>query len=184
MPTNLYGPGDNFDLRVSHVVPALMRRIHEAKASGADRVTVWGSGAPRREFLHVDDLAAAAIYLMETWSAEQHVNVGTGRDVTIAELAETIQEIVGFRGRLAWDRSKPDGAPRKLLDVTRLTELGWRSTIDLHVGLAETYRWFLDTGRAMRGMRDRSECRRLRAEQEPFQNRQSATRSPASIART
>ena len=151
MPTNLYGPGDNFDLRASHVAPALMRRMHEAAATGADTVTVWGSGAPRREFLHVDDLASAALHLMETWSGEEHVNVGAGRDVTIAELAETIREIVGFRGRLAWDRSKPDGAPRKLLDVTRLTGLGWRATITLRAGLAATYRWFLDTGAAVRG---------------------------------
>ena len=143
MPTNLYGPGDNFDLEQAHVIPALMRRMHEAKISGADTVKVWGSGTPRREFMHVDDLAAAALYLMETWSAEEHVNVGTGQDVTVMELAEMIREVVGFRGRLAWDRTKPDGTPRKLLDITKLTELGWRVQIDLHTGLTNTYHWFL-----------------------------------------
>ena len=143
MPTTLYGPGDNFDLEQAHVVPALMRRMHEARAAGADTVPVWGSGAPRREFLHVDDLAAAALHLMETWSAEEHVNVGTGQDIAIADLAETIREIVGFRGRLAWDRSRPDGTPRKLLDITRLTALGWQARIDLRAGLADTYHWFL-----------------------------------------
>jgi len=150
MPANLYGPGDNFDLEQAHVVPALMRRMHEAKAVGADEVAVWGSGAPRREFLHVDDLASAALYLMETWSAEEHVNVGSGRDVTVAELAETIREIVGFGGRLAWDRARPDGTPRKLLDVARLTALGWRAKIGLRAGLAGTYRWFLDAGGSVR----------------------------------
>ena len=148
MPTNLYGPGDNFDLEQAHVVPALMRRMHEARTAGADTVPVWGSGAPRREFLHVDDLAAAALHLMETWSAEEHVNVGTGQDIAIADLAETIREIVGFRGRLAWDRSRPDGTPRKLLDITRLTALGWQARIDLRAGLADTYRWFLGASEA------------------------------------
>ena len=144
MPCNLYGPGDNFDLESSHVIPALMRKMHEAAAAGREEAVVWGSGSPRREFLHVDDLAEAAVYLMEHYAGERHVNVGTGRDLTIAELAGTIREVVGFRGRLVFDRSKPDGAPRKLLDVTRLARLGWRAKTELRAGLAGTYRWFLD----------------------------------------
>ena len=155
MPANLYGPGDNFDLHASHVIPALMRRLHEARAARVEEVVVWGSGTPRREFLHVDDLAEAAVYLMEHYAGEQHVNVGTGRDMTIAELAETIREMVGFRGRLTYDRSKPDGAPRKLLDVTRLTRLGWQAKIELRVGLESTYRWFLDNGDLLRGLGSR-----------------------------
>ena len=156
MPTNLYGPGDNFDLRSAHVIPALMRKMHEAKVSGSPEVVVWGSGTPRREFLHVDDLADAAVYLMEVYSGEEQVNVGTGRDLTIAELAQTIREVTGFPGRLAYDRSKPDGTPRKCLDVTRMSRLGWRAKIDLHTGLADTYRWFAGAGDASdhsRGMR-------------------------------
>ena len=156
MPTNLYGPGDNFDLRSAHVIPALMRKMHEAKVSGSPEVVVWGSGTPRREFLHVDDLADAAVYLMEVYSGEEQINVGTGRDLTIAELAQTIREVTGFPGRLAYDRSKPDGTPRKCLDVTRTARLGWRAKIDLHPGLADTYRWFAGAGDASdhsRGMR-------------------------------
>ena len=144
MPTNLYGPGDNFDLQSAHVIPALMRRMHEAKASCRSEVVVWGSGTPRREFLHVDDLADAAVHLMEVYSGETPVNVGTGRDVTIAELAQGIREVTGFHGRMVYDRSKPDGTPRKCLDVTRLARLGWRAAIDLRTGLADTYRWFVD----------------------------------------
>lgn len=155
MPTNLYGPGDNFDLRSAHVIPALMHRMHEAKVSGGAEVVVWGSGTPRREFLHVDDLADAAVHLMEVYSGEEQINVGTGRDVTIAELAQTIREVVGFHGRLAYDRSKPDGTPRKRLDVTRMARLGWRAKIDLHPGLADTYRWFAGTGEASA---DRAVC--------------------------
>ena len=148
MPTNLYGPGDNFDLRSAHVIPALMHKMHEAKASGSAEVVVWGSGTPRREFLHVDDLADAAVHLMEVYSGEEQINVGTGRDVTIAELAQTIQEVTGFHGRLAYDRSMPDGTPRKRLDVTRMARLGWRAKIDLRGGLADTYRWFAGAGEA------------------------------------
>lgn len=150
MPANLYGPGDNFDLQDAHVIPALMRKMHEGKRSGSEEVTIWGSGRPRREFLHVDDLASAVVYLMETYAGEQHVNVGTGRDLTIADLAEMLKDVTDFRGRLVYDRSKPDGTPRKLLDVTRLTELGWRSTIGLHAGLSATYGWFVESGERIR----------------------------------
>jgi len=146
MPTNLYGPGDSFDLEGGHVIPALMRKMHEGRMSGSEEVVVWGSGTPRREFLHVDDLADAAVHLMEVYAGEEHVNVGTGHDITIAELAQMIREVTGFHGRLTYDRSKPDGTPRKLLDVTRMTGLGWRARIKLPAGLADTYRWFLDTG--------------------------------------
>ena len=142
MPTNLYGPGDNFNLQSAHVIPALMHKMHRAKVSGCPEVVVWGSGTPRREFLHVDDLADAAVYLMEVYSGEEQINVGTGRDITIADLAQTIREVTGFHGRLAYDRSKPDGTPRKCLDVTRLARLGWRAKTDLRRGLADTYRWF------------------------------------------
>ena len=145
MPTNLYGPRDNFDLQGGHVIPALMRKMHEGKMTGKEEVMVWGSGTPRREFLHVDDLADAAVHLMEVYAGEQHVNVGTGHDITIAGLAQTIKEVTGFRGRLTYDHSKPDGAHRKRLDVTRLTHLGWRAKIELRAGLADTYRRFLDT---------------------------------------
>ena len=150
MPANLYGPGDNFDLQDAHVIPALMRKMHEGKTSGSDEVTIWGSGRPRREFLHVDDLASAVVYLMETYAGERHVNVGTGHDLTIADLAEMLKDVTDFRGRLVYDRSKPDGTPRKLLDVTRLAELGWRSTIGLHAGLSATYGWFVEAGERIR----------------------------------
>ena len=152
MPTNLYGPGDSFDPESAHVVPALMRRMHEARIEGRDEVAVWGSGAPRRELLHVDDLADAALFLMERYAGERHVNVGTGRDLTIGALAEAIREVVGYRGRLVLDRSKPDGAPRKLLDVTRLAALGWRAKIGLRAGLAGTYRWFVEHRASVRGV--------------------------------
>ena len=139
MPTNLYGPGDNFDLESSHVLPALIRRFHEAKESGAPSVTLWGSGTPRREFLHVDDLAAACLRLLDVYDEPEHVNVGVGEDVTIAELAVLIAEGVGYQGAIEWDTSKPDGTPRKLLDVSRMNALGWEPTIGLREGIAATY---------------------------------------------
>jgi GDP-L-fucose synthase len=142
MPTNLYGPGDNFDLQNSHVLPALIRRFHEAKVSGDESVTVWGTGTPRREFLHVDDLADAVLYLLHTYDAEPIVNIGWGQDVTIRELAEIVMSAVGYGGRLNFDSSKPDGTPRKLLDVTRLSDLGWRPRIPLKSGVERTYAWF------------------------------------------
>ena len=144
MPTNLYGPGDNFDLEKSHVIPALMRKAHEAKARGENDLTIWGSGAPRREFLHVDDCADALVFLLNTYSGAQHVNVGSGEDVTIAELAATIMSIVGLKGELQFDTSKPDGTPRKLMSGDRLGEMGWRPSIDLEEGLRSTYKWFLE----------------------------------------
>jgi GDP-L-fucose synthase len=142
MPTNLYGPGDNFDLLNSHVLPALIRRFHEAKARGDESVTLWGSGTPRREFLHVDDLADAVLYLLQGYDAEPIVNIGWGEDVTIRELAEMVLSAVGYSGQIVFDPAKPDGAPRKLLDVTRLTSLGWRPRITLKNGIEQTYAWF------------------------------------------
>ncbi len=142
MPTNLYGPGDNFDLQNSHVLPALIRRFHEAKTRGDGRVTVWGTGTPRREFLHVDDLADAVLYLLQNYDAEPIVNIGWGQDVTIRELAELVLSAIGYGGRLEFDSTKPDGTPRKLLDVTRLTDLGWKPRISLESGIARTYAWF------------------------------------------
>ncbi len=144
MPTNLYGPGDNFDLQNSHVLPALIRRIHEAKLRGDASVTVWGTGTPRREFLHVDDLADAIVYFLQVYDAEPIVNVGWGEDVTIRELAELIVSVIGYDGRLIFDATKPDGTPRKLLDVVRLTELGWRPKIPLRLGIERTYAWFAE----------------------------------------
>ena len=144
MPTNLYGPGDNYALENSHVLPALIRRFHEAKLAGAAEVVVWGTGTPKREFLHVDDLAAAAVHLMQHYEGEQIVNVGTGVDVSIAELAALVKQVVGFEGGLRFDASKPDGTPRKLLDVSRLHGLGWRHSIELTAGLASAYRWFVE----------------------------------------
>jgi GDP-L-fucose synthase len=141
MPTNLYGPGDNFDLQNSHVLPALIRKFHEAKLRGDCDVVVWGSGTPRREFMHADDLAAACVFLMERYDSEQLVNVGWGEDVSIAELARLIGDIVGYSGRLRFDTSKPDGTPRKLLDTTRLRALGWAPKIQLREGIAATYQW-------------------------------------------
>ena len=140
MPTNLYGPGDNFDLDSSHVLPALLRRAHEAKRRGDDRLTIWGSGSPRREFLHVDDCADALVFLMRHYSEEAPINVGCGEDVTIAELARLVMAVVGFEGELAHDRTKPDGTPRKLLDTRRLTALGWSPRIPLGDGIAQVYR--------------------------------------------
>ncbi|MEV1045703.1 GDP-L-fucose synthase [Streptomyces sp. NPDC049916] len=143
MPTNLYGPGDNFDLETSHVLPALIRRFHEAQRDGASEVTLWGSGSPRREFLHVDDLAAACVRLLEAYDGDEPVNIGCGEDLTIRELAEIIADVTGYRGRIGWDVSKPDGTPRKLLDVTRLTSLGFTPRIPLRDGIARTYAWWL-----------------------------------------
>ena len=143
MPTNLYGPGDNFHLENSHVLPALIRKFHTAKLEGADAVTIWGTGTPHREFLYVDDMADATVFLMESYSDEQIVNLGVGDDVTIRELAETVQRTVGFGGRLAFDVTKPDGTPRKLVDVSRLNNLGWKATVSLEEGIRRTYEWFL-----------------------------------------
>ena len=143
MPTNLYGPGDNFGLENSHVMPALMRKFHEAKLSGEIEVPVWGSGKPRREFLHVDDLADAIVYLMENYSDEETVNVGVGEDLTIQELAEMISDVVGFEGKIIFDSSKPDGTPRKLLDVGKIQALGWKANTPLRKGIEATYQWFL-----------------------------------------
>lgn len=142
MPTNLYGPGDNFDPTTSHVIPALMRKAHEAKISGAAELVVWGSGTPRREFLHVDDAADALLHLMTYYSGDTHVNVGSGSEITILELANLIGGVVGFKGRILMDASKPDGTPRKLLDTCKLASLGWQPKIGLEEGLASSYRWF------------------------------------------
>jgi GDP-L-fucose synthase len=142
MPTNLYGPGDNFDLTSSHVLPALMAKAHEATLTGRASLTLWGTGTPRREFLHVDDLADACVFLMKTYSDENLVNIGVGEDVTIRELAEIIADVVGFKGSFAFDTSKPDGTPRKLLDVGRLNRLGWKAKTGLREGIAATYDWY------------------------------------------
>ncbi|MFO7596379.1 MAG: GDP-L-fucose synthase [Desulfocurvibacter africanus] len=144
MPTNLYGPGDNFDLANSHVLPALLRKFHEAKEAGAHEVVVWGTGKPRREFLHVDDMADASVHLMQNYDEEQIVNVGVGQDVTIKELAEHVRDAVGFEGRIVFDPSMPDGTPRKLLDVSRLSTTGWRAKIALDEGIRQTYEWYLE----------------------------------------
>ncbi len=144
MPTNLYGPNDNFDLQSAHVLPAMMRKFHEAKVAGLKDVVVWGTGAPRREFLHVDDLADACVLLMARYGDEAHVNVGTGDDISIRELAELLREIVHPAATLKWDDSKPDGMPRKLLDVSRVHALGWRHRIPLRDGIAATYQWFVE----------------------------------------
>jgi GDP-L-fucose synthase len=144
MPTNLYGPNDNFDLTSSHVVPALIRKFHEAKVAGSREVTIWGTGTPRREFLHVDDLADACVFLMNHYDDEMHVNVGTGEDLTIAELASIVRDTVHPSAEIRYDASKPDGSPRKLLDVSRLHGLGWRHRIELRQGIANSYEWFLN----------------------------------------
>ena len=144
MPTNLYGPGDNFDLTSSHVIPALMRKAHEAKKAGAAGMTIWGSGTPRREFLHVDDCAGALIFLLKNYSGESHVNVGSGSDVTIEELAQLVMRVVGFEGELLRDTAKPDGTPRKLMSNEKLAAMGWAPSIPLEEGLRTTYRWFLE----------------------------------------
>ena len=144
MPTNLYGPGDNFDLESSHVVPAMLRKFHEAKTRGDRSVSLWGTGAPRREFLHVDDLADACVFLMNRYDEPEIINIGVGKDISIKELGELIRKIVGFQGEIVWDTGKPDGTPRKLLDVGHLSRLGWQARIDLEAGLAETYRWYCE----------------------------------------
>ncbi|HNZ70643.1 MAG TPA: GDP-L-fucose synthase [Candidatus Dojkabacteria bacterium] len=144
MPTNLYGQNDNFNLETSHVLPAMIRKFHEAKETNAESVTLWGTGAPMREFLYVDDLADAVVYLMNNYDESEIVNIGTGIDVTIKELAETIKDIVGFTGEIVWDKSKPDGTPRKLLDVSRLHGLGWKHNIELKEGIKMTYDWFVN----------------------------------------
>jgi GDP-L-fucose synthase len=142
MPTNMYGPGDNFDLENSHVLPALIRKFDDAKNSGASSVTLWGSGAPRREFLHADDLGRACLYLLENYDDDVAINVGLGEDISIKELAELIQRITGFEGKIEWDSSKPDGTPRKLLDISRITALGWKAQISLEDGIWSTYEWY------------------------------------------
>ena len=152
MPTNLYGPNDNFDLMGSHVLPALIRKFHEAKAAGQEEVVVWGSGQVYREFLHVDDMADACVFVLKHYDGSEILNIGCGQDVTIAEVAQLVKETVGFEGQITFDRTKPDGSPRKLLDVSRLFALGWRPKIDLREGLAETYAWYLrhlDVGRGL-----------------------------------
>jgi GDP-L-fucose synthase len=143
MPTNLYGPGDNFDLESSHVMPALIRKFHEAKATNLPTVTVWGSGKPLREFLHVDDCASACLFLMENYEGEEIINVGVGEDITIARLAEIVGEVVGYHGEIVYDSSKPDGTPRKLVDVSRINGLGWHAKIGLEDGVRSTYKWYL-----------------------------------------
>ncbi len=150
MPTNLYGPGDNFNLRSSHVLPALIRKFHEAKSSSAGEVEIWGSGRPRREFLHVDDLAEACLFLMHNYSDEKPVNIGWGADISIAELAATVARIVGFGGALRFNATMPDGTPRKLVDVSRATSLGWTAKTRLDAGIASTYEWFLENAAGLR----------------------------------
>ena len=144
MPTNLYGPGDNYDLETSHVFPALLRKTHEAKTEGREEISLWGSGRPKREFLHVDDVADATVFALRNYSGEEHLNVGTGQDLSILELAELIGEVLGWQGRYVFDPSMPDGVPRKLLDVSKLADLGWTATIDLGEGIERTYRSFLE----------------------------------------
>lgn len=150
MPTNLYGPGDNFDLHTAHVLPALLRRFHEARQQDAPEVILWGSGRPRREFLHADDMARAAIFLLENFDGDQHVNVGTGKDVTIAQLAQVVSDVTGYRGRIGWDTSRPDGTPRKLLDVSSITAMGWEPRISLREGVASVYEWFAEDTSSLR----------------------------------
>ena len=145
MPTNLYGPGDNFDLESSHVLPALIRKFHEAKVAGSSTVTMWGTGSPLREFLHVDDLASAAVFLMRNYSSGEIINVGSGEEITIGDLARVIGEVVGFQGKIVHDHSKPDGTPRKLMDSSRLRQLGWKPDIGIREGIAGTYQWFLQS---------------------------------------
>jgi len=144
MPTNMYGPGDNFDLENSHVLPALIRKFHDAKTQGSPNVTLWGSGSPKREFLHSDDLGRACLFLLENYDGDVAINVGVGEDIPIKELAEIIQGIVDFQGEIVWDNTKPDGTPRKLLDVSRITALGWKPEIKLEQGIRSTYGWYRD----------------------------------------
>ena len=147
MPTNLFGPGDNFDLETAHVLPALLRKFHEAKLTSAKDVPVWGTGTPRRELMYVDDLADAALFLMEHYDDEKIINVGAGRDLTIAALAELVRDVVGFKGGITFDRTKPDGTPQKLLDVSRISALGWKAKVALRVGIERTYQWYLENRR-------------------------------------
>jgi GDP-L-fucose synthase len=149
MPTNLYGPNDNFDLHSSHVLPALIRKAHEAKERGEDKLVVWGTGTPRREFLHVNDLADACLFLLERYDSPEIINIGCGEDVTIRELAEMVSQVVEFKGNLVFDATKPDGTPRKLLDVSPLFRMGWRPKIGLRDGIRDAYRWFIDSGRPL-----------------------------------
>jgi GDP-L-fucose synthase len=151
MPTNLYGPGDNFDLETSHVLPALIRKFHEARASGASTVTLWGSGRPMREFLHVDDMADACLFLMEEYEDPEIINIGVGEDLSIAALADIVGGVVGFRGQIRYDSSKPDGTPRKLVDTSKINGLGWKAKIDLKEGIESTYQWFLERADCVRG---------------------------------
>jgi GDP-L-fucose synthase len=148
MPTNMYGPGDNFDLETSHVLPALIRKFHDAKINGDKEVELWGSGSPKREFLHADDLGSACLFLLEHYDSDSPINVGVGKDIAIHGLAELIQEIVGYSGKIVWDTSKPDGTPQKLLDVSRINQIGWKSSIDLRSGLEQTYKWYVESGLA------------------------------------
>jgi GDP-L-fucose synthase len=159
MPTNLYGPEDNFNLETSHVLPALLRRFHEAKRDGREQVEIWGSGNPRREFLHVDDLADAALLLMRVYDEPGIINVGCGEDVSIAELADLAARVVGFEGAIDFDLSKPDGTPRKLLDVSRLKALGWKPTIGLEEGMRSVYRWYVSEGPGAREASEPVQCR-------------------------
>jgi len=149
MSTNLYGPNDSFDLETSHVLPALLRKAHDAKTRNQNELIVWGTGKPRREFLHVDDLASACLLLLEKYDSPEIINIGCGEDITIRELAELICDVVGFNGELVWDATKPDGTPRKLLDITKIRALSWQPTIPLRQGIAQTYEWFL-ANRAVR----------------------------------
>jgi len=144
MPTNMYGPGDNFELENSHVLPALIRKFHDAKTSGADSVTLWGTGTPKREFLHSDDLGRACVFLLENYDEDIAINLGVGEDISIKELAELIKKIIGFQGSIDWDSSKPDGTPRKLLEVSRAKALGWKPLVSLESGITKTYKWFLE----------------------------------------
>jgi GDP-L-fucose synthase len=151
MPTNLYGPGDNFSPNGSHVLPALIRRYDEAVTSGTREVTNWGTGSPRREFLHVDDMARACLHLLEHYDGPEQVNVGTGKDATIREIAAVIADVVGYDGATTWDTSRPDGTPQKRLDITKLTDLGWRPGIGLREGIEATVRWYRENGETLRG---------------------------------
>jgi GDP-L-fucose synthase len=144
MPTNLYGENDNFDLTSSHLLPALIRKFHDAKVANAPEMTLWGTGVAKREMLHVDDMAAASVFLMNTYTGNEHVNVGTGEDLTVKEIALMVKDIVGYTGTILWDSTKPDGMPRKVLDMTKLHSLGWKHTIDLKEGIERTYKWFLE----------------------------------------
>ena len=163
MPTNLYGPNDNFDLETSHVLAAILRKAHEAKVSGAREIVAWGSGEPRREFLHVDDLASACLFLLQNYDSPEIINIGSGADLTIRELAELVCDVVGFRGELTWDRSRPDGTPRKLLDISKIKSLGWKPTIPLREGITRTYEWF-KSGRPQASKVDASASSRCNCE--------------------